>query len=91
MTAALGAPVRLILVVDQVVGVVVADEDHIPTSSTVSAVRATPRFILFPAKGHTPATTVTGFKFNYALIDEHSRYDAEAATFAKGWIYKLSG
>ena len=77
-------PVRLVFVVDEIVRVYIAYEDNVPSSATVSTVRAAPRLIFFPAEADTAPSTITSRKLYCAFVDEHSIHDAEARAFAKG-------
>ena len=69
--AALGFPVGLIFVVDEIIGVVVAHEDDVSAASAIAAVGAAPGLVFFAAEGHAAAPAVAGFHFNHALVDEH--------------------
>jgi hypothetical protein len=71
--AALCFPVGLVLKIDQIVGIVVSDEDHIATAPAVSAVGATPRLIFLAAKAYAAVTAVAGLNFDNAFVDKHRR------------------
>jgi hypothetical protein len=77
MLATLRFPVRLEFIVDQIVGIVVAQKNNVATPSTIAAVGAAPRLILFAAKAYAAATTVTGLYFDNAFVDKHERRVAE--------------
>ena len=71
MLAHFGVPVRLVFVVDEVVGVVVAKKDNVTATTAIATVGATPRLIFFAAEAHGSTTAVTGLNFNYTLVYEH--------------------
>src|SRR5690606_22302794 len=77
-------PVRLELVVDQVVRVHVADEHDVSAAPPVAAIRAAPGFVFLPPETDTAAPTIPCRQLDCAFIDEHSVHDAEARAFAKG-------
>jgi hypothetical protein len=81
--AAFAAPVRLVLVVDEVVRVVVAYQDDISAATAIAAIRPAPRLVFFAAETHATATAVAGLDFDDTLVDEHGgelQVDEEADT-----------
>ena len=60
VAAALAAPVGLVLVVDQVVGVHVPEQDHVPAAATIAAVGSAPRLIFLPAEADAAPAPVPG-------------------------------
>src|SRR5258708_311533 len=60
MSTASRVPMRLVFVVDQIVGVVVADQNDIAPAAPIAPVGSAPRLIFFTAKADAAATTVTG-------------------------------
>jgi len=69
--AAFGAPVWLIFVINQVIGVNVADEYDIAPAAAIATVGSTPRFVFLAAKGHAAPTAVTGAYFDYTFVNKH--------------------
>src|SRR5271157_4119366 len=64
-------PVRLELVVDQVVRVVVPKEDDVPSPSAVAAVGPPPGLVLLAAERDAAAPAVAGDNLDHAFIDKH--------------------
>jgi hypothetical protein len=64
-------PVGLVLVVHQVVGVVIAQQDHVTPLATITPVGATPGFVFFATKGHATAPTITRLNFDDTFVDKH--------------------
>ena len=86
MLAALGAPVRLVLVVHEIVRVVVAHEDHVAPLAAVAAVRAAPRLIFFAAKADAAASAIARLGLDHTLVDKHGVNGAESPALAKEGI-----
>ena len=51
-------PVRLVFVVDEVVRVDVADQDHVAAAAPIAAVRPAPRLVLFAAEANAAAPAI---------------------------------
>ena len=69
--AALGVPVGFVFVVNEVVGVHVAEEHDVAAAPAVASVGAAPRFVFFAAEADAAASAVTGLGFDGAFVDEH--------------------
>jgi hypothetical protein len=62
--SALTVPVRLKLVIDEIVRVHVSNQHDISTAAAVAPVGSAPRLVFFAAEGHAPAPAVTGRQFH---------------------------
>jgi hypothetical protein len=87
---ALPAPVRLVLVIDEVVGVHVPKENHVSAPAAVAAVGSAPRLIFLPAEADAASSPVPGSQLHSAFVDEHPNEDADAAGFAKGSVTRAA-
>ena len=84
MLAALAVPVRLKLVVDEIVRVHVAEQDDVTAAAAIAAVRTAPRLVFFAPETDATTPAITGCELHRAFINKHARNDAERVTFAKG-------
>src|ERR1019366_688881 len=64
--AALGIPVRFVLIIDQVVRVAAARQHDVAAAAAVATVGSAPRLIFFPAKRNASAPAVTGLHLYFA-------------------------
>jgi hypothetical protein len=62
---------RLVLIVDKVVRIVVAQQDHVATAAAVTAIGAAPRLIFLAAKAYAAVTAVTGLNLDNTFVDKH--------------------
>ena len=78
------APVRLELVVDEIVGVHVAEQHDVAAVAPVAAVGPAPRLVFFPAKGNAAASAVAREEFHCAFVNKHSTTMQMAARLPRG-------
>src|SRR5690606_6255579 len=71
------------LVINEVVGVHVAEEHDIATASAVAAIGPAPRLVFLPPEADAAASTITCGQLDCAFVDKHLVHDAEPAAFAK--------
>src|SRR5690606_8729383 len=70
VVAPLGARVRFVVVVDEVVRVVLSHEHQVAALAAVTAIGSAPRLVFLAPEADAPSAAVAGKGFDDALVDE---------------------